>query len=54
MAQRSEDDFSLQEKVKYKDLSALSEVPPPAAVQGPSGWVYQSSSLGPLLLLRPR
>ena len=44
------DEFELDEKVVYPGLDALNARRPPPVVQGPSGWIYMSTSFG---CLRP-
>ena len=41
----ADDHLVLKEVVKYPPLSALDDEDPPKAVQGPSGWIYHSTSL---------
>ena len=44
------DEFELDEKTVYPGLEALNARRPPPVVQGPSGWIYMSTSFG---CLRP-
>lgn len=44
------DELTLEEETVYAPISALGTSNPPASAQGPSGWVYHSTSLG---CLRP-
>ena len=44
------DELAFEEETVYAPISALQSSYPPAAAQGPSGWIYHSTSLG---CLRP-
>ena len=46
----AEDEFELMEKPVHPGLEALNQRRPAPVVQGPSGWIYHSTSLG---CLRP-
>ena len=48
--EHDEDELVLEEKVVYPPIAALWSRRPPPVTQGPSGWIYHSTSLG---CLRP-